>query len=210
MLNKEYEVIVPFMLEPWKRFAFKEIKKLSNKTSESYVYNILKKFVKKDILKQEKAGNVILYLLNIQNMRAQAYAGFVAEHITWNKRHIPYRDLTRIASKIPTVFYTFIITGSYARNKQTEKSDIDVTILVDNSVEPKKVYAELRMECELNIPQIHLYAFKASEYLEMLLNKEANYGKEIAKNNLILAGGANYYKLIGEAILRGFNDKSLS
>ena len=210
MLNKEYEVIVPFMLEPWKRFAFKEIKKLSNKTSESYVYNILKKFVKKDILKQEKAGNVILYLLNISNMSAQAYAGFVAEHIAWNKKHIPYKGLTRIAAKIPTVFYTFIITGSYARNKQTEKSDIDAAILVDNSVEPKKVYAELRMECELNIPQIHLYVFKASEYLEMLLNKEANYGKEIAKNNLILAGGANYYKLIGEAILRGFNDKSLS
>ena len=57
----------------------------------------------------------------------------------------------------------------------------------------------------LNIPPIHLYTFKKSEFLNMLLDTKANYGKEIAKNNLILSGGKEYYKIVSEAIKNGFN-----
>jgi hypothetical protein len=85
-----------------------------------------------------------------------------------------------------------------------------MVIVVDNSMETKRVYAELKLYCELNIPPIHLYVFKESEFLEMLLNNEANYGKEIALNNLILHGGQIYYKILAEAIKNGFNDKKLS
>jgi hypothetical protein len=38
----------------------------------------------------------------------------------------------------------------------------------------------------------------------MLLNKEANYGKEIANKNIILYGGENYFNIISEAIKNGF------
>ena len=57
----------------------------------------------------------------------------------------------------------------------------------------------------MNIPPIHLYVFRNREYIEMLSNKEANYGKEIARNNLILAGGQIHLKLISEAMQNGFN-----
>lgn len=210
MLKKEYELLHPFIKEPWGKFTFKEVKKLSNKTSESYVYDGLKRFVKKEILKEEKAGNGILYSLNLSNLKALAFVGFIAEYKAWNKKHIPFNDLKKIAAKIPSIFFTLIITGSYAKNKQTKTSDIDVIILVDNAVETKKIYAELLHICEMNIPQIHLYIFKNKDFLEMLLNKEANYAKETVKNNLILYGGGAYFQLIREAIYHGFNGKDLS
>jgi len=204
MLNKEHQILEEFVKKPWKKLTFKEVKKLSGKRSESYVYASLKKFVKSNILKEERAGNVVLYSLNLSSHKTFAYAGFVLEHISWNKKHIPYKDLEKIASKIPTKFFMFIITGSYANNTQKKDSDIDVVIICDDTFEPKRIYAELKQDCELNIPPIHLYVFKSSEFLEMLLNKEANYGKEIANKNLILFGGEGYYNLISEAIKNGF------
>ncbi len=209
MLKKEYEVLLQFVKEPWKKFTFKEVKTRTGKKSESYVYNSLKSFVKAGILKEEKAGNVVLYYPDIKSLKTQSYAGFISEYVAWSRKHIPYNDLQKIAWKMPTEFYIFIVTGSYAKNKQKETSDIDVAIIVGDSEEPKKVYAELKLACELNIPQIHLYVFKKSEFLQMLLNDEANYGKEIAKNNLILYGGEEYYRVMHEAVENGFDGKKL-
>src|SRR3989344_6918806 len=200
MLNKKHQILEEFVKKPWKKFTFHEIKKLSGKKSESYVYTSLKKFVKSNILKEERAGNVVLYSLNLSSHKTLAYAGFVLEYLSWNKKYIPYKNLEKIISKIPTKFFVFVITGSYANNTQRKDSDIDAVIICDDAFEPKKIYAELKQDCELNIPQIHLYVFKKSEFLSMLLNKEANYGKEIANKNLILFGGEEYYKIISEAI----------
>jgi len=204
MLNKEHQILEEFAKKPWKKFTFKEVKKLSGKKSEGYVYTSLKKFVKSTILKEERAGNVVLYSLNFSLHKTMAYTSFVLEYLSWNKKKIPYKDLEKIASKIPTKFFTFIITGSYANNTQKKTSDIDVVVICDDTFDPKKIYAELKLDCELNIPPIHLYVFKSSEFLEMLLNKEANYGKEIANKNLILFGGESYYKIISKAVKNGF------
>ena len=204
MLKKEYQIIKEFVEKPWKKFTFKEIKKLSGKKSESYIYSTLKSFVKNNILFEERVGNVILYSLNLKSFKAFIYAGFVSEFLAWGKKHIPYESLEKIASKIPTNFFIFIITGSYAKNTQKKGSDIDVVIICDDALEPKKIYSELRYDCEMNIPQIHLYVFKKTEFLNMLLDKKASYGREIANNNLILFGGEEYYNIISEAIKNGF------
>jgi len=204
MLKKGHQILEEFVKKPWKKFTFKEVKKLSEKKSESYVYDSLKKFVKINVLREERAGNVVLYSLNLSSHKALAYAGFVLEYLSWNKKQIPYRDLEKIASKILTSFFIFIITGSYANNTQKKDSDLDVVIICENTFEPKKIYAELKQDCELNIPLIHLYVFKESEFLNMLLNKNTNYGKEIANKNLILFGGEIYYNIIAEAVKNGF------
>lgn len=205
MLKKEYEILFQFIQEPWNTFTFKEIKNLSGKKSESYVYASLKRFVKIGILKEKKAGNVVLYHLDLKNPKTQSYAGLVSEYVAWNQKHIPYKDLQNIISKIPAFFYILIVTGSYAKKTQKKGSDIDLVIIVEDSAEPKKLYAELSHYCELSIPKIHLYIFKRTDFLSMLLSKEANYGKETAKNNLLLFGAENYYKIINEAVENGFN-----
>ncbi|MDD2666721.1 MAG: nucleotidyltransferase domain-containing protein [Methanocellales archaeon] len=210
MLKKDYQILTPFVREPWKRFTFKDIKALSKKKSESYVYSAIKKYVKEDILSEESAGNVILYSLNLNNPKTQVYAGFIAEFICWSSKHLPFDIIKKVNEKIPNTFFTFLITGSYAKHKQKETSDLDIVIIVDDSQNTTHILAEINYACELSIPKGHPYVFKNSEYLEMLTNNEANYGKEIAKNNLIITGGAQYYRIINEAIKNGFNGKSLS
>ena len=161
------------------------------------------------IIQEEKIGNLILYKLNHASIKAQVYAGIISEHIAWNKNTLPYSILQKAANKVPIPFYIMIVTGSYAKNTQKATSDIDTVLIVGDSEDPKRIYAQLRLTCELSIPEIHLYVFKKSEFLEMLLNKGANYGKEIAKNNLLLHGAQMYYQIINEAIEHGFNDQSI-
>jgi len=210
MLKKEYELIIPFVKAPWKKYTFKEIKKLCKKTSESYVYNIIKKQAKEGILTEEKVGNVILYSLNLKETKTQIYTGFISEHIGWNTKHLPFDVINKVLAKVPTTYFTFIVTGSYAKNKQKATSDIDFAIIVDDKQHTEHIISEINYACELSIPQGHPYVFKKSEFLEMLLNKDANYGKEVAKNNLIICGGSEYFRIMQEAIKNGFNDKSLS
>ena len=205
MLNKEYEILKPFIDKPWARLTFKEVKTLTRKKSESYVYNSLKRFLIREILKEEHAGNVILYSLNVEASKSRAYAGFTAEFITWNKKNLPFRDLERIMGMIPTSFHISMITGSYASNKQKKDSDLDMAVIVDDTLDAKEIYGELKHACEMNIPLIHLYVFRKSDFLSMLLDQKANYGKEIAKNQLILSGGEEYFDIIREAIKNGFN-----
>jgi len=205
MLKKEYEILYEFIKTPWKKFTFKDIKNLSGKTSESYVHRCLKKYVEQGVLSQEKAGNVLLYSLNLRSIKTQCYAGFISEYVAWKKKYIPHDIIESIASKIPTSFYSLIITGSYANNQQKKNSDIDMVIICDGCFDPKQIYAELSHDCELSIPQIHLYVFKKLDFLLMLTNKKANYGKEIANNCLIFAGGKEYYSIIQEAKQNGFN-----
>jgi len=207
MITKESNILLVLAQEPWKKFTFTEIKNLSKKKSKSYVASTLNKFIEESIINIESVSRIHLYSLNISSPRTRSIAGFVLENEGWNNQHIPYKDINRIMQKIPTEDYVFIITGSYAKNKQTKNSDVDVVIIVDDSFNTRKVYAELSHTCELNIPPIHLYVFNNSEFIEMLTNKEANYGKEIVKNNIILYGGQIYLQLLEEAIQNGLTNK---
>lgn len=147
----------------------------------------------------------MLYTLNFESLKARAYAGFVSEHVAWSQKHIPYRDIEKVSKGIPTEFYILIITGSYARRTQRPDSDLDMVIICDDSLNPKRIQADISQDCNLNILPIHLYVFRKKEFLEMLTNKEENYGKETANNNLIFSGGKEYYGIINEAIQNGFN-----
>lgn len=201
MLKKTHRILSIFAQQPWKRFTFKEVKEFSGSTSESYVYNTVKDFVKQGILAQEHVGNVLLYSVN-NTQKAIAYLSAAEHHRAWNRKDIPLKEMEALMSSIPTASYTFIITGSYANSTQKKTSDIDVVIIAH---EPKRIYAELSHPCELSVPPVHLYAFTEQEFSQMLLDRNANYGKEIARNNLILRGAETYFEILLHSIKNGFN-----
>lgn len=203
MLTKQHKIIEAFTSTPWSPLTFKQIKEITKNKSDNYVHATLKEFVKNKILKQEKIGNNIIYSIN-NNTHALNTIGYVSENKANTSAHLPHKDLKKITQKIKTSFYSLIITGSYAKNKQIKKSDIDAVIICDNEANPKKIYAELKLCCEMSASQIHLYVFKEEEFYKMLINKEANYGKETAKNNLIITGAKQYYSILIRAIENGF------
>ena len=200
ILKKNVETIKPWLKEPWQTWTFSEVKTVTKKRSKSYLHATLKKFVKEGILKESSKGNQVHYSANLTSEKTFTIFGSIAEYFGWHTK-LPYTQIDTLIQRIPTTFFIVIITGSYAQQKQTQQSDLDVVIICE---EPKKVYAELKYFCEMSTPPIHLYAFTKSEFLAMLSDEKPNYGKEIVRNSIVLEGGVFYYRIIAEAIRHGF------
>ncbi len=204
MLTKEYTILEPFAKKAWKKLTFKEIKKLSNNKSDNYVHTVLKRFVASGIIQEQKIGNNLIYSL-AKNISSLNTIGFIVEYGTNAAQHLPHKNIQKLINKIKTAFYVFIVTGSYAKAKQKEKSDLDIVIICDNKQEPNAILSQIRLESELMIPEVHPYVFTQEQFYQMLTTKEENYGKEIARNNLIITGGKAYYTTLMETIEHGFN-----
>lgn len=190
-----------FVKNPTITYLFGEVKEYIDSKSESYTYNSLKSFVKEGILTKEKKGGLGIYKI-ANTSKAISYLAMAAEYKAWNKKGFPAGNIFDLVEKINTNFFTLLVVGSYAKDKQTEKSDLDIILIIPTDA--KKISSRLRHFCEMNIPPIHLYVFTDEEFKQMLLDKKHNYGKEAVKDNLIFYGAEAYYKILFEAMKNGF------
>ncbi|MEK6926983.1 MAG: nucleotidyltransferase domain-containing protein [Nanoarchaeota archaeon] len=206
LLNEEHKISTSFLQKPWKKLTYSEIQKISGKKSKSYIYRALNHLTNEKIIQTERVGKSILYELTISGLQTQSYLGNLSEYLAWQSSHIPQDIINKLAEKIGkiTSFFILIVTGSYANKTQTKKSDLDIAIICDDKVNPQSIMAEIKLESNLSIPQVHPYIFTRKQFTEMLTNKEFNYGKEIAKNNIIFFGGSIYFNILNEAIEHGF------
>ena len=204
MLTKEHRILEVLAKKPWKSLTFKQIKDLSKNRSDNYVHTTLKQSVKDDILKQQKVGNSIIYSINNSTFALNTI-GYILEYKANRETHLPHKNIQKIIDKIKTSFYALIITGSYAKKQQKTTSDIDIVIICDDKQNPNAILSQIKLESELMTPEVHPYVFTQSQFYEMLINKEENYGKETARNNLIITGGKQYYEILMEAIKNGFD-----
>ncbi|RLG14791.1 MAG: hypothetical protein DRN71_02665 [Candidatus Nanohalarchaeota archaeon] len=200
-LKKEIALLIPFIKEPWKDFTLSEIKTITKNKSHHYVYEALEKF-SKSILKKEMRGNTNIYKIN---ENTKDLDNFTLAEISLKERNtqIPIKVIQQIQDKIKDSFYTLLVTGSYAKNKQTKSSDLDIAIIISNQMN-KKPYEIALKEGELTIPEVHGFVFTEDEFYEMLINKEFNYGKECAKNHIIIHGITAYYKILLRSLQNGF------
>jgi predicted nucleotidyltransferase len=203
LLKKQYEIDKVFLEKPWKHLTYSEIQKISKKKSKWFIYKELNRLEENKMIKLERIGKrSVVYYIKLDTASSQAYWGFIAEYVAWNKDNFPHQLIENLRSKMPTPFFSLIVTGSYAKGEHKLSSDLDVIIISD--LDPKSIYASLKYEAETSIPKVHLYVFTKKEFLDMLFLKKENYGKEAVRNNLIFFGGAQYYSLLSEAISNGF------
>ncbi len=206
ILNEEHTITKAFLQKPWKNLSYSEVRKISGKKSKSYIYRALSHLMHGGIVDNRVVGKSFLYHLRLNTIQTQAYLGFLSQYLAWQETHIPNEIMEKLAAKARKVtpFFILIVTGSYAKKTQTKKSDLDVMIICDDSVDPKSIEAEIDFESRMSTPQVHLYVFRKKDFLEMLTNDEQNYGKEVARNNLIFFGGDTYFNILNEAIQHGF------
>ena len=96
-----------------------------------------------------------------------------------------------------------VVTGSYARGKETKSSDIDLVVITkENPAARQKLLENLT---SLMSPPVHPVAISYKDFTGMLVDKEESYGKEIFRNRLIFRNAKRYYELIKEAVGNGFS-----
>ena len=146
-----------------------------------------------DLIYKSKKGNInlveikitpLLELLNVENKRAKE---FLDKH----------KKINLVKEDIEILNYPYFIVllyGSYVKNSNTERSDIDICAISDNKEKSRELISKFRL---LSMP-LEIQDFNVKEFESMLDKKENNLAKEIIKNNIILFGTENYYNLISK------------
>jgi predicted nucleotidyltransferase len=198
MLTKQQLTILGvFRKDIFVRLTFKQIKEESKQKSNNIVQLALKEFKKHDLVKTEVTGDVTTYSLNINNNLTLSYLNLIND-IEIKKRKVPKEILSEIQRKISkqTNFFILILFGSYAKNKATEKSDLDIAVIVESEQTKKEITPLLETVKRREIKPIDYHVFTRNELLEMLKAESENVGKQIYKNNIIYYGFIEYCQLI--------------
>ncbi len=195
------------LLEVWRNnlfseFSISEIMKISKKRTKTWVFNALKMLVKYDIINSKRKGNLDIYNLNIKNPISISILNYLEAQ---NNISFPALEIiSNIINTLPVKEYSLIVFGSYAENKQIKNSDLDICLLISDKGTEKKIkpyFNEIKLNYPIKIDE-HYIVF--NEFIQMLLRKEENLGKQIFKKHRLFYNSDIYYQLIKEAYKNGF------
>jgi len=198
LTKNELKVLNLFKKDIFFKASIREIMKRIDSKSYQRVYEAIVSLEKNHMLSSEKIGNTNQICLKMSR-NTLLNLSFLDEQEDGN---IP--NAQKIIALKEITDYLIIVGGSYAKGQANKKSDLDLVIIIpdkENVVHIQKMVENLTI---LFVPEIHLYVFKKKDFIEMLIEKKENYGKEIFKNHVILKNAQIYYELLIEAMENGF------
>lgn len=198
MLTKQQLTLLGvFKKDIFASLTFKQIKEQSKQKSNNIVQIALKKFKEHDLVKTELTGDVTTYSLNLDSNVTLSHLNLINE-LELQKRKFPKEILVEIQKRIlkQTEFFILIVFGSYAKNKATEKSDVDIAVIVKSEQIKKEIVPILETVKRREIKPIDYHVFTRDEFLGMIRAESENVGKQIYKNSLSYYGFIEYCHLI--------------
>ncbi|RLE45840.1 hypothetical protein DRJ25_05070 [Candidatus Woesearchaeota archaeon] len=169
------------------KFTINQIAK-ALKINYRIAHQNIKSLEKEKLIRTERAGNALLCSLTYKfNEKI-----FTAEYQRTQKllKNKTFKIIQRRFSEIQQNFI-LLLFGSHAKNSANKHSDIDLLAITDNE---KQIITAADL-----IPKIHLTTTNYKTFLKMIQSKEFTVGSEAMKNNIILIGIEDYYRLLKNA-----------
>ncbi|MBN1502185.1 nucleotidyltransferase domain-containing protein [Candidatus Woesearchaeota archaeon] len=202
MLTQTQEQILEFLLaNPEEQVTIRGISRILNK-SYTLIYNNLKDLEKKEIINKQDVPPAKIIKLNefaptnvLINIELKRKNTFLKKH-PWIQ--LMLKDILESTNN---PFFILLIFGSYAKGKQTSKSDLDLLIIVQNKREIKEIENAIqksytKVKKSMNIVDIN-------NFTEMIQNtEELNIGNEARKYHVILHGAEDYYQILKKVYRR--------
>jgi len=196
MLTQTQEQILIFLLSnPEKQLTIRGIAKRLGK-SYTLVYNNISDLDKKKIITKQSVPPAQIIRLNefapadvLIDIELKRRKKFLKKYL-WVELM-----LEDILNSTKNIFFILLVFGSYAKETQTIKSDLDLLIIVQakkniKSIEETICTAHTKVKKGLNFVDIE-------DFKEMILNPNSlNIGNEARKYHVILYGVEEYYQLL--------------
>ena len=203
--NKKIMLLEAWKSNPFAEFSTAEIMALLKKKSKPWVFNALTLLTKNNLLIKRRKSNLHLYSLKLYNpLLIQTMQYLEAQNIyDFSQLNI----ITETINRIPLKTYCLLVFGSYASNTHTQKSDLDICLLIEKKTIEKKIKPylnEIKLSHAIDIDE-HYITF--DDFIKMLLRDEENLGKQIFKNHKLFFNVDIYYQLIKEAYKNGFRQQ---
>ena len=168
---------------------------LSNLTSIPYAsfHRTIKKM--KNLIILEKVGKSTIIKLNTKNPITKSYLTIASE-----EEKEEYLNSNPIIKKITNELDNnegvVILFGSYAKEAQTERSDIDL-LIINNKSGKKISFSKYELLFKKKINPISI---TKKEFKLMLKDKEENVGKQALKNHIILKNPSIFWGMVFNGI----------
>ena len=184
------KILVLLISNKGKEFTIRAISKavcIDYKT----VYLIVDDLARQEIIITKKAGNTTLCSMNPKAFGSDIYRAEMIRKAQLLKNKDFYALCQHVGDTIRDPFFIMLLFGSHASGKAKDKSDIDIMVIADEGLS-EKMNSSLKQ-----IPlKIHFTSFTPSQFLNMIKTTDFNVGREAYKNNVILFGIEDYYRMI--------------
>jgi len=196
MLTKTQEQILDFLLSnPEEQLTIRGIAKRLNK-SYTLVYNNLADLGKKEIIRKQSVPPAQIITLNEFTPTEILIEIEIKRKNEFLRKHPSIKVmLDDILSSSKNLFFILLVFGSYAKAKQTTKSDLDLLFIVRDKKDIREIEnaaykAYTKVKKGLNF-------IDENDFKEMIKNSnELNVGNEARKYHIILYGVEQYYQLL--------------
>ena len=204
LTKKQIMLLKPFQgANILKEYGVRELARAANEKSNNAVQIALRQFLKENIVVERKQGTSRLYKINLLNDLSYIYVDLI-KYEELSKEVVYSIEVLKKEIEKYTFFYSLVIFGSHAIGKQTKKSDLDIAVFIpDKSLESNIKIASNTVKTSALLP-LHIEIITNDEFFEMLINKETNVGKEIAKKHRAVHNTNIFYKIIKKALDNGF------
>lgn len=198
LTKNQFEVVNLFRKNIFLKESILGLMRRLNKKSYQRIYEAVRELEKNTILKIEKFGSSNIVELNLSSSTIALFS-YLDETEALSKKILNIEGILELKDFADDII---LVAGSYAKGAQTKASDIDLTIITkDDAFKKQKRIENVTLSYH---PQIHPVTFTHKDFIDMLLSKEENFGREVFKNHLILRNASKYYELLKEAVRNGF------
>ncbi len=189
-MAKEVNIIKVLIEKQNEELNISKVAKYANMDYKN-TYNIIKKLEKRKVITLKQFGKNIKVLLH-----KEPNSIIYQAELERRQNLLKNKNFLILFKKLDALNFPFIalIFGSYAKKLSRKNSDIDLMVICEEL--RKKIFHET---IDLLPLKIHLTLFNFEEFMKMLKTKEFNVVSEATKNNIILAGIEDYYRLIKNA-----------
>ena len=185
MANETIEILKLLMSNREERFSIRKISKI-RKINYKSAYNSLKFLEEEKIVKLDRLGNTLLCVFNNKFNELV----FNAEYLR-REQLFKNKDFLIIYNRLSELKFSFIalLFGSYAKGTAIKNSDMDILTIGGDEKEIKRAISILP-------DKIHLTFVSYKDFIHMAKSKEFSVVNEAIKNNIILIGIEEYYRLL--------------
>ena len=190
ILGEKFEILKLLIKNKEEIYSIRKIA-LLRKINYKSAYNALKTLEKEGIAELKRAGNTMLCSFNNKFNETVFITEYSRRENLFKKREFPviYDSLSNL--EFPFIILLF---GGYAKGTETKHSDIDL-LLISDEEHFKRVEEKIS-----TFPQnIHLTSVSYESFIRMAKNNEFSVVSEAIKNNIILIGIEEYYRLLKNA-----------
>ena len=196
--------------DPSKWYYTRELAKLS-KVSLGTVSSKFSKLVKEGLVEQKTGGQEKYYKLNLTNSKTrklcELFENDNREKLYSENRRFAWvlEDFTKKVSDFAPEVQSIIFFGSGARGQATERSDIDILVLVPNSEEEqfKKLMNsvdKLAGEVSGRHPAKLAPIVMMTKDFEKSIRDKKRFAIDVLKDGIVLFGQERYYSLLSRVI----------